>query len=541
VSNYLNITYLNPSLVIFLQNIEPELKKELPRFSMSTLIGSNIDIFHKNPSHQRNLLASLQKEHKATIWVGQYAFDLRVMPLSGADRKGGFVVEWADANARLQNLDYASQIAAISRSQAIIEFTPKGDILSANENFLKIFGYRVEEIIGKHHSMFVERSMTESKEYSEFWEKLCGGQFQAAEFKRIGKGGKEIWIQGSYNPILDFRGKVGKIVKFASDVTRRVKSVSVVGRALNALAEGDLTHRVEEALTPELDMLRVDLNSAVEKLQSTMRGVGRSSGNVHQGTDELRGTSDDLSKRTEQQAAALQETAAALNEITRGVKKTSEGAAHARQVVGTAKQDAESSAVVVGRAVAAMSSIESSSSQIGQIIGVIDEIAFQTNLLALNAGVEAARAGEAGRGFAVVASEVRALAQRSAEAAKEIKTLILGSSQKVEEGAKLVDETGKALERIVSQVAAINAVVSEIAANTEEQAKGLGEVNTAVSEMDQVTQQNAAMVEESTTAIHTLAQEAEELGRLVQNFQLGDDAMVRPGKLAGKRRMSAAA
>jgi methyl-accepting chemotaxis protein len=534
----LNIAYLNPSLVVFLQQVESELKKELPHFSLATLVGSNIDIFHKNPSHQRNLLASLQKEHKATIWVGRHAFDLRVMPLSPGSGQGGYVVEWANANARLQNLDYAAQIAAIGRYQAIIEFTPQGVILSANENFLKIYGYRLEEIVGQNHSMFLDRSMSESQEHAQFWEKLRAGQYQAAEFRRIAKGGKEIWIQGSYNPILDFRGNVAKIVKFATDATRRVHSVADVGHALNALAEGNLAHRISETLTPELDMLRVDFNAAVEKLQSTMQGVGHSAGNVHQGTEELRGTSDDLSKRTEQQAASLQQTAAALNEITRGVQKTSEGAAHARQVVGNAKHDAEESAVVVSRAVSAMSSIESSSSQIGQIIGVIDEIAFQTNLLALNAGVEAARAGEAGRGFAVVASEVRALAQRSAEAAKEIKTLILGSSQQVMEGAKLVEETGKALERIVSQVASINAVVSEIAANTEEQAKGLGEVNTAVSQMDQVTQQNAAMVEESTAAIHTLAQESEELGRLVQNFQLNADA--RSSRTAQQSRRSAA-
>jgi methyl-accepting chemotaxis protein len=232
-------------------------------------------------------------------------------------------------------------------------------------------------------------------------------------------------------------------------------------------------------------------------------------------------SSNDLSKRTEQQAASLEETAAALDQITATVKKTAEGATYARNVVAAAKTDAENSGQVVGQAVTAMGEIEQSSHQISSIIGVIDEIAFQTNLLALNAGVEAARAGDAGRGFAVVASEVRALAQRSAEAAKEIKALISASSTQVAAGVSLVGETGKALQRIVSQIAEINGVMIDIAASAQEQATGLNEVNAAVNQMDQVTQQNAAMVEESTAAGFALASEAEELSRMMSQFKVG--------------------
>ncbi|WP_309643171.1 methyl-accepting chemotaxis protein, partial [Phenylobacterium sp.] len=228
-------------------------------------------------------------------------------------------------------------------------------------------------------------------------------------------------------------------------------------------------------------------------------------------------------RRTEQQAASLEETAAALDEITATVRRTAEGATHARKVVETARSDAAEGADVVRRATSAMDEIEGSSKQIGQIIGVIDEIAFQTNLLALNAGVEAARAGEAGKGFAVVASEVRALAQRSAEAAKEIKALITASSDQVGVGVDLVAATGKALESIVTQVAEINGIVAEIAASAQEQATGLQQVNTAVNHMDQVTQQNAAMVEESTAASHALAHEAKELAVLVAQFRTGTD------------------
>ena len=230
---------------------------------------------------------------------------------------------------------------------------------------------------------------------------------------------------------------------------------------------------------------------------------------------------DDLSKRTEQQAASLEETAAALDQITATVRRTAEGAQQASRAVSVARTDAERSGVVVKEAVSAMARIESSARQISQIIGVIDEIAFQTNLLALNAGVEAARAGDAGRGFAVVASEVRALAQRSADAAKEIKSLISASSQEVETGVKLVGDTGDSLSGIVAKVLEISDLVGEIAASAQEQAGGLNEVNAAVNQMDTVTQQNAAMVEESTAASHSLAVETAELTRLVSQFDIG--------------------
>jgi methyl-accepting chemotaxis protein len=245
---------------------------------------------------------------------------------------------------------------------------------------------------------------------------------------------------------------------------------------------------------------------------------------VRSGAGEITQASDDLSRRTEQQAASLEETAAALDQITATVRKTAENANAARDVVTTAKSDAERSGVVVRETVAAMTGIENSSKQIGNIIGVIDEIAFQTNLLALNAGVEAARAGDAGRGFAVVATEVRALAQRSADAAKEIKTLISASGTQVATGVKLVGETGIALGRIVEQVEQLNGLVRDIAGSAQEQATGLAEVNSAVNQMDQVTQQNAAMVEQSTAASHSLASEAEALGQLVGQFQIGGQA-----------------
>jgi methyl-accepting chemotaxis protein len=311
--------------------------------------------------------------------------------------------------------------------------------------------------------------------------------------------------------------------------------VESVAKGLSTLADGDLLYRLTTPFAPEYEQLRGDFNNAMDKLQETMKVIAANTQGILGGGEEISQAADDLSRRTEQQAASLEETAAALDQITATVRKTAEGANEASTLVGAAKADAERSGEVVQQAVTAMSAIETSSKQVSQIIGVIDEIAFQTNLLALNAGVEAARAGDAGRGFAVVASEVRALAQRSADAAKEIKTLISASSQQVAQGVDLVGETGKALERIVMQVNQINGVVTEIAASAQEQASGLHQVNTAVNQMDQVTQQNAAMVEQSTAASHALAQEADELAALVAQFKTGVAEVRASRKLAARK------
>jgi methyl-accepting chemotaxis protein len=295
---------------------------------------------------------------------------------------------------------------------------------------------------------------------------------------------------------------------------------------LSSLAKGDLTHRINRNFSGEYEQLQRDFNAAMNQLMETMKVIVSASHGIRNGAGEISDAADNLSKRTEQQAATLEETAAALDEVTSTVKRTADGSRQAHSAVANARKDAEQGGIVMQGAIKAMQGIESSSQQIAQIIGVIDEIAFQTNLLALNAGVEAARAGEAGRGFAVVAQEVRALAQRSAEAAKEIKGLIAASSQQVGDGARLVSDTGEALSRIIARVTEINELVREIAASAEEQSTGLSEVNTAVNQMDQGTQQNAAMVEQSTAASHALANEARELASLVAKFNIGAQPVV---------------
>jgi methyl-accepting chemotaxis protein len=302
--------------------------------------------------------------------------------------------------------------------------------------------------------------------------------------------------------------------------------VESLADGLQQLAAGKLRHRLAEPFAHEYERLRADFNATLAKLQETMGVIQDGAGGITAGAGEISQAADDLSQRTERQAASLEQTAAALDEITAAVQRTAEGAKAARAVVVTAKLDAQDSGDVVHKAVQAMGRIEGSSRQIGQIITVIDEIAFQTNLLALNAGVEAARAGDAGRGFAVVAQEVRGLAQRSAEAAKEIKALIASSGQEVEAGVELVGQTGQALERIIGHVNQISDLVGDIAASAQEQATGLNQVNAAVNQMDQTTQQNAGMVQQSSAATHGLASEAEALTQLVRQFDIGPRASV---------------
>jgi methyl-accepting chemotaxis protein len=304
--------------------------------------------------------------------------------------------------------------------------------------------------------------------------------------------------------------------------------VEALGQGLAALARGDLTHRIDATFAARSRQLKEDYNAAVDALSGTMSEIVGLVNAMRSGTAEVSTATDDLSRRTERQAAALEETAAALDQITVTVKKTAEGARAAAEITDQAQKGGAERERIIADTTAAMGEIESTSGRIGEIIGVIDEIAFQTNLLALNAGVEAARAGEAGRGFAVVASEVRALAQRSAEAAREIKALIAASSASVGEGARLVSQTGGALTALIGQVARINQLAGEIAASANEQAVGLIEVNTAVNQMDQTTQQNAAMVEQTTAANQALSQEADALATLIQRFRISGAGQRQP-------------
>lgn len=454
---------------------------------------------------------------------------IRSMLESQADR------EAAAEKQRAAALD-RSRIEAFEADFAAAEFSRDGHLIRANAGFLEATGYSMDELAGEHHAKLVDEACVRSRYYKAFWDALAKGEKAADKFHLVSKDGKAIQLQGAYSPVRGASGEIELVCFHALDITEREKAakvaevsaaakiaeyeraISAISEGLKELAAGHLTARLGDEFGCEHDALRQNFNAAAERLQNAMQSVMSAVRSISAGADEMSQATDDLSRRTEQQAASLEETAAALEEITATVKKTAQNARNASEIVTNAKSAAENGGQIVETAIQAMGQISQSSKQINDIIGVIDEIAFQTNLLALNAGVEAARAGEAGKGFAVVASEVRALAQRSSEAAREIKILIKASSEHVGSGVKLVGESGRALEEIVTHVVEINSLVSEMAMAAQQQSSGIEEVNTAVTQMDQVTQQNAAMVEQSTAAARNLASETAELADLVSFF-----------------------
>ena len=454
-----------------------------------------------------------------------------IFDLSGKPFK---VVKYAIdiTDQKVATANFEGQLAAISKAQAVIEFAMDGKVLTANENFLQTLGYTLPEIQGRHHSVFVEPGYSGTPEYRAFWEKLGRGEYDAGQYKRVGKGGREIWIQASYNPILDLNGKPFKVVKYATDVTAQVhaaealrKAVQQVQTVVTAAKSNDLTRRVPlEGMTGDIHALCGGVNGLLDTMVTMIGAVMEATNTISVGAREIAMGNTDLSQRTEEQASSLEETAASLEELTSTVRQNADNAQQANKLASTASEVAIKGGGVVTQVVGTMDEITASSRKISDIIGVIDEIAFQTNILALNAAVEAARAGEQGRGFAVVAAEVRNLAQRSANAAKEIKALISDSGAKVETGSKLVASAGQTMEEIVVSVKRVTDIMAEISAASREQSNGIDQVNTAVSQMDKITQQNAALVEEAAAAAKSMEEQTEELSNIVAAFQIGSAA-----------------
>ena len=417
----------------------------------------------------------------------------------------------------------------VERTQAVIHFNPDGTVIRANEAFLKALGYTEEEIVGKHHSIFVQRGYRQTEDYRRFWDELRAGKFFSDEFPRITKDDKVIWIAATYAPVFDEAGNVVRITKIATEIPGQREAIRELGRGIEALSRGDLSTRVEIARDNRLCEIGDALNAAVDNFSGLITQVQSASNTIDAITSQIGVNSDELSRRTETQAATLEETAAAVEQLNSNARSAAEYAGEVGREAEDTKNAAEGSSKVVEDVTQAMKRIETSSDSISQIISVIDDIAFQTNLLALNAGVEAARAGEAGRGFAVVASEVRSLAQRSAESAQEIKALISESGGHVKAGVDLVGRASNELSNIFQGVERISDRIREVVHGLNEQTMTLGEINTAISQLDSVTQQNAAMVNETTGATRTLAANSASLAEGVSVFRVTGDGSASSG------------
>ncbi len=412
------------------------------------------------------------------VWI-QAAYN-PILDVTGNPHK---VVKYATdvTEQKIKAAEHEGQLAAINKSQGVVEFDLSGTILQANDNFLQAVGYSLSEVQGRHHSMFVDPDYKNSGQYQEFWARLSRGEYQAGEYKRIGKGGKEVWIQASYNPVLDLNGKPCKIVKYATDVTQRVELQQTAAK--------------EQSKTEEL--LEQVIGSAQQFTESS-KVIAESAANLSDGA--------------QTQAASVEEMTAAIDELTSAIQVISQSSSDSKDQADQTASMAKDGGQTVKEAVNAMRLIEKSSEQITDIIQVISEIASQTNLLALNAAIEAARAGEHGLGFAVVADEVRKLAERASEAAKEITQLIKESSRRVAEGAQLSEKVGQSLMAIVEAVDATATGIAQIAEQAEAQSASAHQVQSAIKSVSDTTESGAASAEE-------LAASAEELGAQAQSLQ----------------------
>ena len=463
-----------------------------------------------------------KRENKSgkSVWI-QASYN----PIEDMNGKPFRVVKYATniTEDKLKNAYFEGQLNAISKSQAVIEFDLEGVILNANSNFLAAMGYTLDEVKGKHHSIFVDPAYKNSPEYAAFWEQLRQGVYASGEYERFDKSGKPVYIQASYNPILDQNGKPFRVVKYATDVTGRTLAVENIKSIMASLSDGDLLKTIEEPLDGDFKVLGESINHFIDELRDTIVKIHTAVETIDTASNEIATGNADLSSRTEQQASSLEETASAMEELTGTVKLNAENADQAKGLASQASDVASEGGKVIEQVVHTMGEINDSAQRISDIIGVIDGIAFQTNILALNAAVEAARAGEQGRGFAVVASEVRTLAQRSAEAAKDIKALISASVDKIGDGNVLVNKSGETMANIVTAIKRVNDIMSEIAAASSEQATGIQEVSNAVVQMDEMTQQNAALVEQAAAAADSMRQQSGELAQRVSVFKVGNN------------------
>ncbi|WP_374625956.1 methyl-accepting chemotaxis protein [Pandoraea sp.] len=456
-----------------------------------------------------------------------------VLDVNGAPYK---VIKFAtDITAdRGRQAEFEGKVRAMDLAQAVIEFNLDGTVINANDNFLKALGYTLDEIRGKHHRMFCEADYAASQSYHDFWAKLNRGEFDAGRYKRIGRGSREIWIQATYNPILDANGRPYKVVKFATDITQQVElEASVKRRAeddqrkvallldtVNRAAAGDLTGEIAVAGSDPIDQLADGIRHMMDDLRGVIGKVVKSAG-------EFSGASRDIAERANTVAtgaqalgATVEEMNASIEELTASINSIADNTKGADQLAKSTQQEAETGARAIARSVEAMELIDKSSEDISEIVKVIGEIAGQTNLLAFNAAIEAARAGEHGLGFSVVADEVRKLAERSSQATKEISKLINESTKRVAQGSEVSRQAGEAFEKIVGGVSRTTQAISEISCAAEEQLVAAREVSLAIQHVAEETEKSAGACETIAQATTGLNQGAQDLDRTVSRFKV---------------------
>lgn len=436
-----------------------------------------------------------------------------------------------------QNRDYASQIASINRSMAVIEFDLQGNILSVNDNFLKTMGYSKDELKDKHHRIFMEKSEIDKPSYQAMWNNFKEGKFVAGTFKRVSKQGETIWLEASYNPVFDQNDKPYKVLKFATDVTRSEhtmmleRAIDESAGVLDAIASGDLSRRVSGVYEGRLMALATAVNTTSEKLAQVVSEVNQATNVVATDAQQVATGAQSLSNSVSQQTHALEQAASVMQHMNQVAKANTSQAQLAASKADQVRLQANEGSRVMAQTIEAMSAIRASSHQISDIVTLIDSIAFQTNLLALNAAVEAARAGEHGRGFAVVASEVRALAGKSADAARDIKALISDSVNRIEIGTELADRSGEVLNQIAASVDDVTAIMKSLASASVEQAKGIDEVTHSVELIERVTANNAAVVAETTQSAASMHQQVETLQQSMSFFQVSGSGFARVPRL----------
>ncbi len=582
------ITYANPAVVQMLAAREKELRQVWPGLDAHNLVGESIDQFHRNPAHQRAILSDPSRlPIKSEINIGELEFEVNASMLTGPNGEYlGNIVEWKDlTDSNRQKRDVARLQSAIEGAESNMMMCDADlNITYANPAVVKMLAARERELrqvwpsldahnlIGQnidqfHRNPAHQRELLSDPSRLPFRAEITVGdiEFEVNATMIKGPDGEYMGNMVEWKDITEEKDAERQIQKLIDDAIEgrldsRIDPTHYQGfmkvlanginnlmetvveplqegkRVMSALAEGDLTQSMKGNFKGEFAELRDAINASVTNLLNMVNEITNASASITSGASEIASGNTDLSQRTEEQASSLEETASSMEEMTSTVRQNADNARTANQLAATARDQATKGGEVVSNAVAAMSEINQSSKKISDIIGVIDEIAFQTNLLALNAAVEAARAGEQGRGFAVVAGEVRNLAQRSAGAAKEIKSLINDSVEKVDEGSKLVDESGKTLEQIVEAVKKVSDIIAEIAAASQEQSSGIEEVNKAISQMDEMTQQNAALVEEAASASESMEEQARNMMELMKQFNIGEEniAQEQPAPAARK-------